>query len=475
MHKIFIYKKGANIENTGAKEFFGQLGGLAKNAGNFVWDNLGAISGITSSFLPKYEAAGPTSTMNNLLQAGQNLPGVGKYFTAFNMAKDVLQGLTGIGTTTVQKLNKGVDYEANKLAMGSGYGGMQSILNDAEGVEGKTFDTFFGGGADLNQKVYLANMRLAQTGNIFDKARLNRDIQATQSDMAFNKENLRMNGGWQDISFGRNGMIIPPARLRMMRSIQQHIKPKESIIESELQEEVQAFKKGGSFNIIPEGALHARLHHMENADDLTKKGIPVVVEKDGGELEQQAEIELNEIIFRYEVTSKIEELMKDGSDNAAIECGKMLVKEIFENTDDRTGLIDSLEEPKDNQEEVVKQHRAFQKGGKTKPSFEEWYKTIPIDRNDTTLYNLKRAYELEDWEQLEKWRNATPEQLKNDKSYHLRTFYMNEDGVGEFVKHRNHPTINEELQFYFGEDGKKFRDQYSLDTSGDYYKYVPRK
>jgi hypothetical protein len=38
--------------------------------------------------------------------------------------------------------------------------------------------------------------------------------------------------------------------------------------------------------------------------------------------------------------------MKDGSDNAAIECGKMLVKEIFENTQDRTGLIESLEEPK---------------------------------------------------------------------------------------------------------------------------------
>jgi hypothetical protein len=29
-------------------------------------------------------------------------------------------------------------------------------------------------------------------------------------------------------------------------------------------------------NVIPEGSLHARLHHMEGADNLTKKGIPVV-------------------------------------------------------------------------------------------------------------------------------------------------------------------------------------------------------
>jgi len=51
-------------------------------------------------------------------------------------------------------------------------------------------------------------------------------------------------------------------------------------------------------NVIPEGALHARLHHMDNAEELTKKGIPVI-DNNG---DQQAEIELNEIIFNLEVT-----------------------------------------------------------------------------------------------------------------------------------------------------------------------------
>lgn len=107
-------------------------------------------------------------------------------------------------------------------------------------------------------------------------------------------------------------------------------------------------EKGGKFdkeepltsqkNVIPEGALHARKHHMENADNLTKKGIPVIT----NEGEQQAEIELNEIIFSLEVTKKLEELCANGSDEAAIEAGKLLVKEILFNTDDRTGLINTL-------------------------------------------------------------------------------------------------------------------------------------
>lgn len=125
------------------------------------------------------------------------------------------------------------------------------------------------------------------------------------------------------------------------------------------------FKEGGSVNIIPEGSLHARLHHMENAEGLTKKGIPVVSIAEGGQMEQQAEIELNEIIFRLETTKELEKLMEDGSDNAAIEAGKLLVKEIFEKTDDRTGLIKSLEPEKKEPsvEERVKNHQVFKDGG----------------------------------------------------------------------------------------------------------------
>ena len=111
----------------------------------------------------------------------------------------------------------------------------------------------------------------------------------------------------------------------------------------------QEFKNGGQMSVIPEGALHAHKNHMEGAgEDFTAKGIPVV-DNNG---EQQAEIECDEIIFRKEVTDKIEELYKkynseesaSKKDEIAIEMGKILTCEITKHTDDRTGLIDKIEE-----------------------------------------------------------------------------------------------------------------------------------
>lgn len=107
-------------------------------------------------------------------------------------------------------------------------------------------------------------------------------------------------------------------------------------------EELVTLEETSQKNVIPEGALHKNKHHIENTEGLTQKGIPVI-DNDG---EQQAEIELDEIIFTLEVTKKLEELhklYKEGSnkerDEAAIEAGKLLVQEILYNTDDRTGLI----------------------------------------------------------------------------------------------------------------------------------------
>ena len=107
------------------------------------------------------------------------------------------------------------------------------------------------------------------------------------------------------------------------------------------------FAEGGKVNVIPDGALHAHKHHLEDIspeyEQVTSKGIPVVTEEEGGKLKQHAEIERNEIIFRLEVTKKLEELMKDGSDDAAIEAGKLLAREIINNTVDNTGLMEVVE------------------------------------------------------------------------------------------------------------------------------------
>ena len=110
------------------------------------------------------------------------------------------------------------------------------------------------------------------------------------------------------------------------------------------------FQQGGSINVIPEGALHAHKHNMD-MEGITPKGIPVVSNKEGGEVEQQAEIERAEIILRLELTQKLEELQKkfynkDTSDKekdeCALEAGQLLVQEILYNTQDNANLINQV-------------------------------------------------------------------------------------------------------------------------------------
>lgn len=107
------------------------------------------------------------------------------------------------------------------------------------------------------------------------------------------------------------------------------------------------YQNGGSINVIPDGALHARKHNMD-MDGITPKGIPVVSDKEGGGIEQQAEIEKEEIIFRLEVTKKLEELEKkyydkdssqENKDQCSLEAGKLLVNEILYNTQDNTNNL----------------------------------------------------------------------------------------------------------------------------------------
>lgn len=109
--------------------------------------------------------------------------------------------------------------------------------------------------------------------------------------------------------------------------------------------------------------------------------------------------------------------------------------------------------------------------------FEDWYKTVPIDRNDTTSYNLRRAYELAPFDELEAWRTSSVKDLNSGKN-HLRSVYLNPDtGIYEFMKSKNHPTLHFETDWYNSNDPEaiKFRNNYNLDMSGDYYKYVPKK
>ena len=138
---------------------------------------------------------------------------------------------------------------------------------------------------------------------------------------------------------------------------------------------------------------------MEHAEGLTKKGIPVI-DDDG---EQQAEIEHSEIIFTLEVTKKLEEYYKifysDDSTNkekeqAALDAGKLLVYQILENTEDRTGLIESCKKGgtitlKKTTDDLIEEAL-------------EWAPTIIVVGEETVENSPKKPEKLSEKEQMKK-------------------------------------------------------------------------
>lgn len=118
---------------------------------------------------------------------------------------------------------------------------------------------------------------------------------------------------------------------------------------------VKSFKSGGKIekeNIIPTGALHKNLHHIEEANPelegkITKKGIPVGTYDDNGEFQQTCEVESGELIIDLKHTKYIEDLhdeyKRTEDDNIAIDCGKFIVSQIFSNTKDDDKVIKKTE------------------------------------------------------------------------------------------------------------------------------------
>lgn len=187
-----------------------------------------------------------------------------------------------------------------------------------------------------------------QTRNIAKgfAAQISRDQQllSQNSNKLFENQNKLSGGlGTKAISMKKGGTINPSN----LRGLVKKAKRGTSL------HYITKFENGGKFNLIPEGALHARKHNLpeEIAEKVTDKGIPVISYDNGGEIKQHAEIELNEIIFNIETTRTIEDYFKQYNNSEseseknriATECGKFLTSEILENTDDRTGLLNTVE------------------------------------------------------------------------------------------------------------------------------------
>lgn len=123
----------------------------------------------------------------------------------------------------------------------------------------------------------------------------------------------------------------------------------EKIDKTSLPDQLPMHKDGGNVNIIPNGALHKNKHNLDEVlpteiiDEITNKGIPVISSDGDGGVIQHAEVEKEEVILYKELTNKLEKLYKDGSDESALEAGRILAKELIENTIDNTDLTSKLE------------------------------------------------------------------------------------------------------------------------------------
>ena len=291
--------------------------------------------------------------------------------------------LNGLAGSRTQQFGARKDVLA---AGGNDYTGSSKNILEAADKAGKKYGLFSSGSRRSTNR-FIDKMRGQQNTieSITNLARDRRDMALSTQQLNSYSYTNKLNGGWDYTLAAKQGAkltrikhIIDLQQRRIVESLQESVaefKQGGQIEEWEpsFYEPISEFKEGGIIeqeewtpaffenggkieneeiltpqkNVIPDGALHKNKHHMENTEGLTQKGIPVI-DNDG---EQQAEIEVNEIIFSLEVTKKLEELYKSYShyttsqkekDDLAIEAGKLLVQEILFNTEDRTSLIEQI-------------------------------------------------------------------------------------------------------------------------------------
>ena len=285
---------------------------MAIGVGSKLVDAIGAQTGLNLDNIDK--------------EAGKDA-GISGAARGFNNLMNYIPGNSMIwGAFASKTQNADVISDEVKDIQGA-YGDSYGDLESAQKLSGKRFlfgrrkaNKFINEANETNQKM----QDIATTNTLRKQSDYGNDIM---------QQNLNRYAGTNYMynAVGKQGMkLMSIEQARLILMMRKNVE----------QKELQIFANGGAINIIPEGARHSRLNHLDEVhddfEDVTKKGIPVVTPTENGDLEQVAEVECGEIIFSKSVTEKLEELMKDGSDEAAIEAGKLLVKEIIKNTDDKT-------------------------------------------------------------------------------------------------------------------------------------------
>lgn len=248
---------------------------------------------------------------------GDSTKGLGAGNDALNTIGSFVPGVGWISGKS-----KEIQKDENVLASSSFTGVANDVNNAAQNAGGK----FLFGMDKANRRIDRANLAQNQASQILDENKLAK--QSSNHPLYQMRTQMLTSGGYN-----------PTSTYAKMGAKLYNIEEAKRILNNRL----QSFKNGGAVNVIPDGALHKNRHHLEDIDekfeDVTTKGIPVITEAKNGDIIQQAEVEKEEIIFNLAVTKKLEELMEKGTDEAAIEAGKLLTEEILRNTIDNTNKL----------------------------------------------------------------------------------------------------------------------------------------
>ena len=376
------YRQKQWQNTTSIVQGINKAGSILSTSGNPTLMKIGALASPAASL---YETAKNWNTLNNKQRVG-TLTGISNQI--FGVANSMLPKTEGnpFNSKAVQGLAQTVA-AINPVAGGIAQAGLFAVnlLDNAFGKRTHSFtvnqDTLNQIGSDYSDTtddIYKAKEKSGKKYSIFNsggRRRANRFIDATNakqntmtdisnnarrilaqsSDANALRFNIAQNGGinQQYLRVAKLGTKLPKIKEKIewqpVITIDDPIKLEKGgnvTIQVTVMKEPKEEPKEEAKNVIPAGALHANKHHMDNADSLTQKGIPVVDDKG----EQQAEIEKDEIILHLKLTNKLEELQekydkasKTEQDKLAIEAGKLLVEEILHNTIDNTNLIDKCE------------------------------------------------------------------------------------------------------------------------------------
>ena len=341
------------------------LGGAMK-AGKFIGDGLTALVGGGTDQMTTTDKI-MDSTFGRISGVGLFNDAFGKTTQQFSANNDTIEKVGGDYADSVNTIEDAVSKAGKKYGLFSNGARkranrlidtartqqniMTNISNEYQDqLANKSYLAYTRYGQDINGGIQQQYLRAAKHGAILQRINLRKHRKGGQLkdkiDIEIKQEQWQpiINLEYPEVSKLKEGGQLEESKEWTPIISLDIQKLEEGGKTDKSKQELDKIKETNQKNVIPEGALHAHKHHMENAEDLTKKGIPVV-DNNG---EQQAEIEREELILSLEVTKQLEDLHKryqgytntqKEKDELAIEAGKLLVYEILHNTEDRTGLI----------------------------------------------------------------------------------------------------------------------------------------